>query len=285
MFSYRHAFHAGNHADVLKHTVLIHTLQYLIQKEKALSYIDTHAGAGIYEIDRGYAAHSNESSTGVARLWDKLDLPPGVSDYIEMIRSFNPNQTLRYYPGSPWCALHLLRAHDRINLFELHPTDYQLLQQNLGDLGLGRLDRRTRLHQSDGFTGAKAYLPPISKRGLLLADPSYENKQDYHYIMSLLEDALKRFASGTYVVWYPLLKRLEVRHFQEKIKALPNIRYLHVSLSVSGGASTVPGLQGSAMFVINPPWTLQPMLEQALPYLVDVLAVDKQAFYTLESKS
>jgi 23S rRNA (adenine2030-N6)-methyltransferase len=292
MLSYRHAFHAGNHADVLKHTVLIQLLRYLGQKETPFMYIDTHAGAGVYALDTGYAAKSAEAETGIVKLWDRTDLPPALAEYVALVKGMNPAGKLRYYPGSPYCAEKVLRAEDRIRLFELHPSDGKLLEDNFRKLEQHAAQqgqrpaargKRVMIQRSDGFSGLKALLPPPSRRGLVLIDPPYEVKDDYRIVKNTLEDALKRFATGTYAVWYPVLQRMESRQLPDKLKRLPGNGWLDVTLSISGPAPDGFGLRSSGMFIINPPWTLEPMLRELMPYLVEVLGVDQQAGFTLET--
>ena len=202
MFSYRHAFHAGNHADVLKHTVLIATVQYLTQKEAALTVLDTHAGAGLYRLDGDYASKSGEANEGVLRLAEAsaAELAPVLQAYLEKVRSFNQGNSLRNYPGSPFITQSLLRGHDRLKAFELHPTDMRSLTGNLAQLDVGR--QVAVLHE-DGFEGVKKFLPPPSRRALLLCDPSYELKSDYGRVLDMMTDSLKRFPTGTYAIWYP----------------------------------------------------------------------------------
>ncbi|TFW05386.1 23S rRNA (adenine(2030)-N(6))-methyltransferase RlmJ [Oxalobacteraceae bacterium OM1] len=292
MLSYRHAFHAGNHADVLKHTVLIQLLRYLGQKDTPYMYIDTHAGAGVYALDTGFAAKSAEFETGIAKLWDRTDLPPALAEYVGLVKAMNPSGKMRYYPGSPYCAEQVLRQEDRIRLFELHPSDVKLLEDNFRKLEAHAAEqgqrpaargKRVMIQRGDGFAGLKSLLPPPSRRGLVLIDPPYEVKDDYRIVKSTLDDALKRFATGTYAVWYPALQRMESRQLPDKLKRVHGNSWLDVTLSISGPAPDGFGLRSSGMFVINPPWTLEPMLRELMPYLVEVLGVDAQARFTLET--
>lgn len=292
MLSYRHAFHAGNHADVLKHVVLIQLLRYLGQKDTPYMYIDTHAGAGAYALDTGYAAKSTEYETGIARLWDRTDMPEAVAEYVQIVKDMNPSGKMRYYPGSPFCADKVARAEDRIRLFELHPSDIKILEENFRKIDAhaaaqgqrpGGRGKRVMISRGDGFEGLKALLPPPSRRGLVLIDPPYEVKDDYRRVKDTLTDALVRFATGTYAVWYPVLQRMESRQMPDKLKRLPGNGWLNVTLSISGPAPDGFGLHSSGMFVINPPWTLEPMLREIMPYLVSVLGVDADAGFTLET--
>jgi 23S rRNA (adenine2030-N6)-methyltransferase len=276
MLSYRHAFHAGNHADVLKHAVLAFMLDYYNQKDKPYWYIDTHAGAGAYQLDTGYAAKNAEYAGGIARLMNRDDLPEMLQPYVALVRGMNEGNALKYYPGSPLVADKLLRAEDKLRLFELHPTDLQLLQQTFARAG-----RRVQIQQADGFAGIKALLPPPTRRAVVLIDPPYEVKEDYRHVITALKEALERFATGTYAVWYPQLQRAEVPTMLEKLKKLPAKDSLHVALDVNLPSPDGFGMHGSGLFILNPPWTLHAALQQALPWLVSALG-GEGANYTLE---
>lgn len=292
MLSYRHAFHAGNHADVLKHVVTIQLLNYLSQKEAPYMYIDTHAGAGVYALDSSFASKNAEYESGIARLWERTDLPPALDEYVKLIKEMNPSGKMRYYPGSPYCAEKTMREQDRLRLFELHPSEIKILEENFRKLEAHAAaqgqrpttrGKRVMVLKGDGFSGLKALLPPPSRRGLILIDPPYEDKNDYKHVKTALEDALGRFATGTYAVWYPVLQRMESRQLPEKLKQLNANGWLDVSLSISSPLPDGFGLRSSGMFVINPPWTLEPMLRELMPYLVKTLGIDAEAGFTLES--
>ncbi|WP_062790676.1 23S rRNA (adenine(2030)-N(6))-methyltransferase RlmJ [Aquitalea pelogenes] len=278
MLSYRHAFHAGNHADVLKHLIEIAVLDYLGQKDKPYWYIDTHAGAGGYALQEGYAAKNAEYLSGIARLWDRTNLPPAVAAYVDVVREMNPDGELRYYPGSPWCAAAVMPQSDKLRLFELHPTDFQLLEQNFGGH-----PRRTQLQQANGFEGIKAILPPPPRRGLVLIDPPYEDKRDYQHVVTALKEGLKRFATGVYAVWYPCLQRAEMKELPKELKKLPAKSWLRAELHVQAPSADGFGMYGSGMFLLNPPWTLPAMLKEVLPYLVEHLGQDAKASFILET--
>ncbi|QDQ28924.1 23S rRNA (adenine(2030)-N(6))-methyltransferase RlmJ [Chitinimonas arctica] len=277
MLSYRHAFHAGNHADVLKHYVLTRLLDYLNQKDKPYWYIDTHAGAGCYQLDIGYAAKNAEYLNGIGRLWHRQDLPEGLAAYVDLVKALNPDGQMRLYPGSPLVALPLLRAEDRLRLFELHPTDFPLLEQNMARAG-----RRAKVAKGDAFAGLKALLPPPPRRALTLIDPPYEDKQDYQRVVDSLDDALVRFATGVYAVWYPILQRAESRQLPQMLKQLPVKSWMHVSLTVQSPSADGFGMHGSGLFILNPPWLLHLELQDTLPYLCDALALDAGASFQLE---
>ncbi|HZW24016.1 MAG TPA: 23S rRNA (adenine(2030)-N(6))-methyltransferase RlmJ [Gallionella sp.] len=277
MLSYRHAFHAGHHADVLKHLIEIQLLRYLAQKDKPFWFIDTHAGAGCYELDRGYAAQIAEFESGIARLWDCDDLPAPLADYVALVKGINPDGQMKLYPGSPLVALQLLRAQDRMRLFELHPTDHEILRQNFAEHG-----NQVLIQQADGFGALKALLPPPPRRALMLIDPSYEIKQDYQRVVTELREGLKRFANGVYAVWYPQLQRAEARQLPEQLKQLPVKSWLHVTLSVQTPREDGFGMYGSGMFILNPPWVLHGVLQEVMPYLVKHLGQDEGAGFILE---
>lgn len=279
MLSYRHAFHAGNHADVLKHLIEVQLLRYLAQKEKPFWYIDTHAGAGCYTLDTGYATQNAEFESGIARLWQRTDAPTPLAEYLTLIKKFNPDSTLKLYPGSPLIAQEMLRGQDASRLFELHPSDHEILQENFSGYG-----SRILMQQSDGFGALKALLPPPPRRALILIDPPYEEKQDYQRVVSALREGLKRFANGIYAVWYPQLQRAESRQLPEQLKQLEVKSWLHVALNVSAPSAEGFGMHGSGMFILNPPWTLHRELTEVMPYLVKVLGQDEGAEFSLEFK-
>lgn len=277
MLSYRHAFHAGNHADVLKHFVEMQLLRYLMHKGKPLWFIDTHAGAGCYALSSGYAAQNAEYEGGIAQLWLRDDLPASLMEYVELVKRLNPDGQLNLYPGSPLVALELLREQDRMRLFELHPSDSEILRKNFAGH-----DARVLIQAADGFGALKALLPPPPRRALVLIDPPYEDKQDYRRVVVALREGLKRFSSGVYAVWYPQLQRAEAQRLPEQLKELPAKSWLHVALSVRAPDADGFGMHGSGIFILNPPWVLCGILEEAMPYLVKCLGQDEQAVFILE---
>ena len=277
MLSYRHGFHAGNHADVLKHFVWVQLLLHLTKKEKPLWVIDTHAGAGCYSLEHGYAAKNAEFETGIGRLWSRGDLPAPLAQYVDQVRSANPDGVLRSYPGSPQLALQLTREHDRLRLFELHTNESKALQEHFRGAG-----RRVAVVVGDGFAGLRAVLPPPSRRGLVLIDPSYETGSDYDDAPAAVRDALQRFATGTYAVWYPQVQRRESENLPAQLRRLATGDWLHVSLRVMAPATSGFGLHGSGLFVFNPPWNLEIPLRSAMPTLVKTLGQDDHAAFTLD---
>lgn len=336
MFSYRHAFHAGNHADVLKHTCLIALMKYLTQKDTALTVIDTHAGAGLYRLDGDYTETSGEAQEGIFKLLlasktassqtgraqaaikkvaptattktvpaapDPAAKPadyawaPALQDYLDVLRSLNPHfaQTgdpahLKIYPGSPFIEQKFLSGRDKLKLFELHPTDFKSLSGNIEQLGVGR---QVVVAREDGFEVLKTFLPPPARRAMVLCDPSYEMKTDYARVSACMADAVKRFATGTYAVWYPIIPRPEAHDLPRKLKTLAvkaGRSWLHATLTVKSSKLTTdtagevirPGLPASGMFIINPPHTLKAELQAALPQMVALLGQDRNAGFTLE---
>jgi 23S rRNA (adenine2030-N6)-methyltransferase len=279
MLSYRHAFHAGNHADVLKHVVLLQLLRHLGLKEKPFWVIDTHAGAGAYELTAAYARKLAEHKGGIGRLWQCAGLPAPVADYVDLVRRFNPDGRLRKYPGSPLFALWTMRGRDRLRLFELHGGDAHRLRENFRNAG-----KRATVDGTDGFAGMRALLPPPSRRALILIDPSYEKKQDYERVIESLKEALKRFPGGIYAVWYPQLTRVEAQELPQRLQRLSG-KWLHASLRVREPSADGFGMHGSGLVVLNPPWTLHDALAGALPFLEKTLGEDGGAGFTLEQRA
>lgn len=276
MLSYRHAFHAGNHADVLKHLVLVQLMRYLCQKEQAFWYLDTHAGAGSYALDSAAAAKLGEFRDGVGRLWGRKDLPAALADYLALVRKVNPDGSLKVYPGSPMLALAIMRAQDRLRLFELHSREVIRLRENFQAFG-----KQAIVHDSDGFASLKALLPPPPRRAVVLIDPPYEERRDYDRVVHSLRECLTRFPTGTYMLWYPQLTKLEAHDLPQRLQRLSASNWLQVTLRVRTPASDGFGMHGSGLYILNPPWTLQSTLQEVMPYLVGVLGQDAGAGFTL----
>jgi 23S rRNA (adenine2030-N6)-methyltransferase len=281
MLSYRHAFHAGNHADVLKHLTLVEMLRYLTQKPAPLMFIDTHAGAGRYSLVSREAQKLREYQEGIARLWQAQDAPAAVLAYLAAVRELNPSGKLAHYPGSPWLARRFLRPADPLRLFELHGNEARALTQTFAAAGKAA-GRAIRIVKGDGLALLKSLLPPPERRALTLIDPSYETRHDYSAVVAVLKDALKRFPTGTYALWYPELARLESRQLPERLKHL-SADWLHASLSVRAPAADGLGMHGSGLVIFNPPWTLADALRQSLPWLAQQLAQDERANWKLET--
>lgn len=266
MLSYRHGFHAGNHADVLKHVVLLAVLDHLLEKDKPFWYVDTHAGAGLYDLEDRFARTNAEHAGGIARFWapDARPLPVAIERYVAAVRALNPDGVLRHYPGSPMLARASLREGDRLRLFERHPSDLDALRRTMSGAG-----RQVIVSDADGPESLKALLPPPPRRAVILMDPSYELTGDYDQVIDALGEARRRFASGVYLVWYPVLARQQARALPQRLRRLAWGPWLRVELDVCAPARG--GMTGSGVFVLNPPWTLHAMLSEAMPVLVERL--------------
>mgnify|MGYP000754142473 CR=1 FL=1 len=271
--NYRHIYHAGNFADVLKHAVLARLITYLKQKDKAFRVIDTHAGIGLYDLSSSEAQKTGEWLGGIGRLMD-ADLPADVKmllePYLDAVRSLNPEKGLTLYPGSPKLTRMLMREQDRLSALELHPEDCETLQS----LFVG--DYQVRVTELDGWLALGAHLPPKEKRGLVLVDPPFEIEGEYDRLVDGLVKAYKRFPGGTYCLWYPMKKGAPIAGFYEDLKATGIAKMLCAELTVKSDRETT-GLNGSGLIVVNPPFTLKDELNVLLPTLKQLLAVDRFA--------
>jgi 23S rRNA (adenine2030-N6)-methyltransferase len=283
MLAYRHAFHAGNHADVLKHLVLAQVLTHMAAKDKPYTLIDTHAGAGGYSLEGRYAHTKDEFVGGIAKLYHRDDLPPALAAYVELVRQFNGGGSLEQYPGSPAIANLLMRASDRLRVYELHPTDERILRAFLSTRP------NTEVFLSDGFAALPKQMPPPSRRGVVLIDPSYEMKSDYTKVLAAVREVLERFASAVILVWLPQLRTLESQQLPQRLqntaaKTAPK-GWLHARLTVAQADERGFGLLGSSMFVINPPHGLHETMQSVLPCLVDELGQYDGANFLLEQQA
>jgi 23S rRNA (adenine2030-N6)-methyltransferase len=274
MLSYRHAFHAGNHADVLKHLTLVLCCEHMIKKDKALCYVDTHAGAGIYNLQSEAALKNREYSDGIDRLTHLNGTPAVFNSYLSLV-DLARKQHPHTYPGSPWFAAQILRPYDQLHLFELHPSDYQKLTK------LFAADRRVKIKQQNGYDCLKSIFPPPSRRGLTLIDPPYEQELEYRLVLTSLKEGLKRFNTGTYIIWYPLINRLASTKSKASEKMLAQIRndfsqeQLHVQLLNDKDGN---GMYGSGLAILNPPWGLQEQLDEALKHICNASASEKSQY-------
>ena len=301
MFSYRHGFHAGSHADVLKHMVLIAVVKHLTAKPTAVTVVDTHAGAGLYRLDSDFADTSGEAQDGILKLRASplaAEPPPLVADYLELVASFNPSGKgkTRIYPGSPFVTQALLRQEprDKLWLFEIHPTDSKSLAGHVEQL---EDQRQVAIKREDGFEGLRALLPPPSRRGLVLIDPSYEIKTDYGRVAATIQESLRKFSTGTYMVWYPVIPRPEAHELPRRLKTLANQAgkpWLNATLNIGqsparakthtpGEPAPRPGLTASGVFLVNPPHTLKAALQEALPAVLEVLGRGRGQAQAVES--
>ena len=278
MLSYRHSFHAGNHADLLKHLVLLALLRKLREKDKAFSYLDSHAGAGLYDLYSANALMNAEYESGIARLWRQSVSSPLLQEYLQCVQTFNSDGDLRYYPGSPAIARSAMREQDRLVLLDLQQEELDLLRAHL------RGDDRVAIHQRDAFEGLLALTPPEPRRGLVLIDPSYEHKADYQRVVDCVHKLHRRWPVGIVALWYPLLGKARDRSAwlkkalrQERLDALCSIE-----LTVSAQTAEF-GMHGSGMLLVNTPWQLERTLADAMAELLPRLGAD--ARFNIETLS
>jgi 23S rRNA (adenine2030-N6)-methyltransferase len=263
--NYRHLFHAGNFADVFKHVALMQLLRAFHKKETPLCYVDTHAGAGRYDLVAAEAQKSHEYRDGIARLWDVATLPAPLAGYVEAVRRFNPDGRLRFYPGSPWIARWLLRPQDRMLLCEPQPEQCVRLKTEFAR------DAQVAVHERDGYEAMKALLPPTERRGLVLIDPPYEQPDEFARLIAGLDTASERWATGTYAVWYPVKDRAAIERFHTGVKAGAWRKVLVAEFMVFP-EDTAFRLNGCGLLVVNPPWGFDDSMAQLLPALGGLLA-------------
>ena len=268
MLSYRHGFHAGNFADVLKHSLITLVINALKQKDKPFVYIDTHAGAGKYSFKSEFSQKTGEYQQGIGRLWANQQPPLELKDYLAVVRAENTGRQLVRYPGSPQLVRRLVRSQDRLVLSELHGTDFEALQQ------LFAQDRQVSAAKEDGLKMLDKKLPPIQKRGLILIDPSYEVKADYAKVVDALQRAHQRFATGIYGLWYPVIDRGVTERMLQRLIDTGIPRQLRIEHCIEADGA-VRGMTGSGMLFINPPWLLGSQAEALLPWLNQVLTDDQ----------
>lgn len=271
--NYRHIYHAGNFADVLKHAVLARLIDYLQQKDKAFRVLDTHAGIGIYDLSSEEAQKTGEWIGGIGRLLE-TELSENalalLAPYLDAVRELNPDGDLRRYPGSPKLARMLFRPQDRLSAMELHPQDYRALSR------LFEGDFQSRVTELDGWLALGAHLPPKEKRGIVLVDPPFEAENEYDRLVDGLAKAYRRFPMGVYCLWYPIKKGAPIAHFHDALKALEIPKMLCAELSIKSDRDTT-GLSGSGLIIVNPPYTLKDELHLLLPELKAALAQDRYA--------
>lgn len=265
MLSYRHAFHAGNHADVLKHWLLVRVMAALQRKTTPLCFVDTHAGAGDYALDSPEAQQLGEAREGIAQIWNAPQPPSSIDAYLAQVRAVNSGSRLVRYPGSPRFAALLQRPGDRLVLMEKHPTDARSLAR-----GFSR-HPGCRVVNADGWISLRGFIPPPERRGLVLIDPPYELKSDYRLCVETLADACRRWATGVYLLWYPLVSRREADRLIDRIRDIGVRRTLLVELAVRAPGMGA-GLWGSGMLVLNCPWQVDEDAMETLPWLAQQLS-------------
>ncbi len=276
--NYRHVYHAGNFADVVKHAVLARLVEYLKQKDKAFRVVDTHAGIGLYDLASAEAQKTGEWRGGIGVLLDAALSPEAaalLAPYLETVRALNPDGGLSRYPGSPLIARHLLRRQDRLSAAELHPEDAERLKI------LFEGDFQVRVMALDGWLAFGAHLPPKEKRGLVLVDPPFEEEGEFDRIVGGLAKACKRWPGGIYALWYPIKNRKAVAAFREALRETGIPKLLDIVFEIRPSSSE-PSLDGTGMVVVNPPFTLEEELRALLPVLHRALAAERSARWTMD---
>ena len=275
MLSYQHDYHAGNHADVLKHSVLALVVRALQRKDAPLRVLDAHAGSGVYDLRSNEARKNEEFAGGIGRLLAASQPPAEVQDYLAAVRALNASRKdLDLYPGSPQVARHLLRPADHLELLELHPAALARLHRNFGR------DSRVHIHDRDAFEGVPALVPPPEKRGAVLVDSSYEVKEDFTAVIELLKTCHRRWPGGVYLLWYPLIRHPLAERFTAKVRATGIPKILQAELRVE--AEGFDGMRGSGLCIVNPPFGLDQKLNTLLPWLWTTLKNDERSGWRVE---
>jgi 23S rRNA (adenine2030-N6)-methyltransferase len=275
--NYRHAFHAGNFADVFKHIVLVYILRYLNEKPQAYRVIDTHAGNGLYDLSGSLANRTSEWRDGIGKLFPAA---PGVRDnpilarYLDVIAKQNPDGALRTYPGSPLIALAVMRPQDKLTACELEPHAAMALTRRLA------ADRRAKVFAIDGFMALNAHVPPLERRGLVLIDPPFEQKDEFSGLVVALERAYRKWQGGIYMLWYPVKDEAAPR-FLRQVSRLGIEKVVRAELHI---ASPDPGgLSACGVVIVNPPWRLSEEMNSAMPDLVTRLGRERGARFILDA--
>lgn len=259
--NYRHAYHAGNHADVLKHLVLSRLLALLAKKDAPYAYLDSHAGIGLYDLRGDQATRTGEWLEGIQRVWQADDVPALFDDYLGVIRALNPDGQLRYYPGSPEVARELSREQDRLQLNEKHPEDGQLLKANM------KYDRRVAVHLGEGWHVPRALLPTAQKRAVLLIDPPFEQADELQRCAQAMKESIARMRQAVVAIWYPIKDQRQLKRFYQDLQGTGAPKLLRVELLVHAADNADVGLNGSGLAIANPPWGLEDELRSVLPWL------------------
>ena len=265
MLSYRHGYHAGNFADVLKHTILLEILSLIQKKEKPFVYIDTHAGAGGYSLRHEYAQKTKEYEDGIKRVQMASQSRPQVVDsYLNAVKLFGSEEGAgEHYPGSPWLAINALRKQDSSFLFELHKNEFINLRERFSD------NKRVKLANRNGLEGLVSLVPPVQRRAVILIDPSYEDKAEYQQLVRTISHAHRKFATGIYVLWYPVVDRQNTDSMISRLRETGIKRQLRIEHCISADTKEL-GMTGSGLLVINPPWKLDDTARQIISYLCSV---------------
>ncbi|BCA95251.1 ribosomal RNA large subunit methyltransferase J [Legionella antarctica] len=260
MLSYQHGYHAGNFADVIKHISLTRLLNYLLLKDKPLFYLETHSGKGQYDLKNKQAEKTGEYKQGIKLIWDdRKTLAPVFKDYIQAISKLNGSDGLRLYPGSPYLAINALRMQDRAYFCELHPAEYEALDQ------MPHLNKKVHLSNTDGILALNALLPPPEKRGLIFIDPSFEVKDEYKQIPPAIKRAFKRFSTGIYCIWYPVVNRKLTEQLIRGMKEVGAKNALRIEFNLT--LAPREGMSGCGLWIINPPFTFADEIKSVLDTL------------------
>jgi 23S rRNA (adenine2030-N6)-methyltransferase len=271
MLSYQHGFHAGNFADVIKHLTLTRLLNYLVQKDKPILYLETHSGRGIYDLTHPQALKTGEAQEGIQRLWAiRKQLNEDFFLYLDFLKHLNPNGILRYYPGSPWIALQALRPQDRLYCCELHHREFEFLQQ------MPKKGKRIIYDEIDGLTKLDALLPPPERRGLIFIDPSYEVKNDYRQIPAYLQKAFQRFSTGVYCIWYPIVDKKFHEQLLRGFEKVTKDNTLQIELIIDPDMKL--GMWGCGLWIINPPYVLAGEMRGICARLCELFNPGKSSF-------
>lgn len=273
--NYRHAYHAGNFADVLKHFVLTLLIRKLAEKDSPFSVIDTHAGIGLYDLRASESTKTGEYQEGITRLMNTPPTQDVFAPYLDTVRMCNPSGVITHYPGSPLIARHLMRPQDRLFLSELHPVDYETLRTHVAS------DIRIKTFCQDFQISLRSLLPPLHRRGLILIDPPFEKTDEFARVLQGLEQALTRFAHGIFAVWYPLKKDNQAAFFCGQVQARRFAPTLMINFFIDDPDTPI-GLNGSGLVIINPPWRLFEQLEESLPILLALLGRTAHARFELQ---
>jgi 23S rRNA (adenine2030-N6)-methyltransferase len=265
VLAYRHLFHAGNFADVFKHALLVRLLFALDRKEKPYAYIESHAGIGRYDLSHPWAQKNAEFRDGIGRLWERGDVPELLAPYVDLVHAENPDGRLRFYPGSPVIAARFARPEDRLVLAELNEDDRTELARVLAH------DHRATVLAMDGYQALRANLPPRERRGLVMIDSSFDRSGEFARVTEALADAHKRWATGAYAIWYPLMTPQAMRGFERGIVATGIRKILQLELSVRPDDWSET-LRGTGMLVVNPPFGFMNEAREILAYLAPLLA-------------
>lgn len=254
MLSYQHSYHAGCFADVIKHIVLTNILEYMLKKDNPFFYFESHAGRGTYDITDKHAQKTGEAREGIEKIWNaQSKLPEVFKSYIEIIQKINPDQKLRFYPGSPEIAIHMLRTYDRAYLCELHPTEFAHLKK------LKKSGKKIFCSNSNGLEQLIAQIPPLEKRGLIFIDPSYEIKDEYKTLPRIIKSAYQRFSTGVYCIWYPIIDNKLHEQLTKGLSTIPANNHLKIEYIFKDLPQF--GMKGCGLWILNPPFTLEDSLK------------------------